>query len=104
MKSADSQLSEILGLTLRMLRNASDDEWEELQVVEARRRELITACFPLDDSIVDPRQAAEQLRQVIETGEMVAELVATARDEAGNALGELKQRRTATRAYQLVES
>jgi hypothetical protein len=100
--AGDRLLPEILELTQQMLRDASDEEWAQLQLLEQRRRKLIAACFPLDGPVSEPRQAADQIRQIIETGEMVAELASTARDGAGNALGELKQRRTATRAYRLV--
>ncbi len=95
-------LREILSLSRQMLRHASDDEWELLQQAEQRRSRLIGTCFPVKTPLADPRATAELVRQIIETGDMVTELVINARDRAGKALGKLKQGRSATRAYRQI--
>jgi len=104
MAGSKQLLSEILSLTQQLYRHAGDAQWDTLDALELQRRKLLELCFPLDDTIDDPDQAAHVIRLIMELDQQVIALARTAQQEVGEQLGRLRQGREATQTYQSIES
>lgn len=95
-------LPEILSMTEKMGEDARADDWEKVRELEQERQKLIDSCFPLDESIEDPRLAGEQIKSVLELDKQLMALAKTQQQMLSNTLAKLSQGRQATKAYQEV--
>jgi hypothetical protein len=93
-------LPQLLELGKEIYGLAQAGEWDQVRIEEMRRRDLIQACFPLDDSITDRELAFDQLQDIIRLGDEVTRLAVAAREQAAGKVSQLKLGRHATQAYQ----
>ena len=93
-------LPEILSLSQKMGEEAKGGEWEKVGELEQERQKLIESCFPLDESIEDPRLAGEQIKSIIELDKQLMALAKTQQQTLSDTLAKLSQGRQATKAYQ----
>jgi len=92
-------LEQILETSREMLALAEQDEWEQAEMLQRQREELIKKTFPLDDEVAQSEQAAAILKQIISLDGQLRRLAESRRKEIGQALGKINQGRQATRAY-----
>ena len=96
-------LQEILDITREMREQALDSAWGSVHEKEATRQTLIGHCFPLDQGIANPNQAAKSIQEIIELDRSVMSLAQLAREEMEDSFSRLKLGRQATNAYTTVE-
>ena len=95
-------LPEILRLSQNMHQQAELSMWDQVRLQEVRRQKLIDVCFPLDGSIRDKEEAADQIRSIIDLDRRIVGMLEQSRQEIGAELGRLHQGRHATRQYRAV--
>ena len=102
MHSIPSPLQHILQLSQQMLQLAEAEEWEEIVELEAARRQLIAATFPLTAEQAAIPSTVTDLEQIIELDNRLMGLCAKARRKIGSVLGKIHKGRQATTAYRKV--
>lgn len=89
-------------MTKKMGEEAGGGEWDKVRELEQERQKLIDSCFPLDESIADPRLAGGQIKSIIELDQQLMALAKTQQQTLADTLAKLNQGRQATKAYQDV--
>jgi hypothetical protein len=102
MDSIPSPLQKILQFSQQMLQLAEAEEWEELVELEAERRQLIAATFPLTAKQAAIPSTVTDLEQIIELDHQLMGLCSKARRKIGSVLGKINKGRQATTAYRKV--
>jgi hypothetical protein len=95
----DALLQQILACSREILALAQAGDWMAGQACDARRHELIQACFAPGGRFADPAAAAATLRQILDIDRQSLALGLGARDEMRAESGRLRQGRAARLAY-----
>ena len=93
-------LGQILQMSQTMLALAEQDEWEQVEVLQRDRQQLMEQALPLDPALTNPDSAAAQIKEILGLDQQITELARSQQKEIGQVLGKLNQGRAATRAYQ----
>ncbi|MCK9530859.1 MAG: flagellar protein FliT [Hydrogenophaga sp.] len=92
-------LANLLALSEAMLEHGRRGEWEDVERLEAVRRQGLEACFEKPVAAGDASTARGLLERILETDAELTALATRNRDEAGAQLAELRTGRRATAAY-----
>ena len=94
----DALLEQALGMTYRMLELAEQDQWQEVIVLEARRRGLLEQAFASMEPLSEAQ--AEQVRRILALDKGLIEASTRIRDQLGEALEQIHRGSRANHAYQ----
>lgn len=97
-----SACARALELSQQMLRAAENAEWDNVTALEAQRAQVLAAAFPTAEATAFDAASAEILRQVLRLNEEIQARAASARDECGATLEQLRKGRQAVAGYTQV--
>jgi len=92
-------LANLLALSEAMLEHGHRGEWEDVERLEAIRRQGLEACFEAPVAPADASTARDLLERVLEVDAELTVLATHTREEAGARLAELRTGRRASAAY-----
>ena len=94
------QWQTILAFSAKMMDVCRDANWEQLQSMDALRRQLMESFFkePLDADFAE--QVKNDSQQILKADQAIVELVKAARDMIPQQVNKLNQGRKAAAAYQ----
>jgi len=92
-------LANLLALSETMLEHGRQGEWEDVERLEAVRRQGLEACFATPVAAADASTARDLLERLLKVDKELTALAAHTRDEAGARLAELRTGRRASAAY-----
>ena len=93
------QLQDIIQLSRQMLSQARENEWQRVTELEARRREMVLACFQQTTPEQDSPAVATAIRDILHLNQEVAELGRRYRDQLGSEIHTHNVGRAASAAY-----
>jgi len=97
MPAREELLNSIIDMTQKMLDHAQQQEWEALNLLEEKRRTLITAFFDQQKTLSDAHQIS--IQTIIQLDEKTQQLVTTKRNDVGQSIQSLGQKRHVHSAY-----
>jgi hypothetical protein len=96
-------LNKIIELSSSMLTVARTGDWEKVQGIEQRRKELFDQTFPLDrDTITDPAAVTKQIQQIADLDKETMALMEDSRKELSGLANKISSGRHAVGAYKDV--
>ncbi len=96
--AASERVEEIQRLTQSLSDHAHAGNWDDVAVIEAKRRPLLLNLFD-GTSQLDPDTSRALLKEVLSLDEQIMSLAQQQRDELAQSLRQLGQGRTAIKAY-----
>jgi hypothetical protein len=93
------QLAAILALSLSMLDQAREGQWEEVETLDACRRKAVAACFREPASQAEAALVADYISRLLELNREITELTLAGRDQLSEEIRQLGTGRQATAAY-----
>lgn len=92
-------LANLLALSEAMLAHGRRGEWEDVERLEAVRRQGLEACFEKPVAAADAAAVRMLVERILEVDGELKTLATGARDEAAARLAELRSGRRASAAY-----
>ncbi|MFT7128484.1 MAG: hypothetical protein ACI89U_000591 [Gammaproteobacteria bacterium] len=93
------QLNQVIALSRQQLDAVKNEEWEQAELLETQRQQLLKACFeqPIAEEFVNlARLGIDKLREL---EKQILEIVEPAKEETASKLRELNNANKANSAY-----
>ncbi|MES9855307.1 MAG: flagellar protein FliT [Sedimenticola sp.] len=94
-----NDMNKALELTLAMLRLAKEGGWDQLQVMDVERRQLVEAWVEQDNPADDHRQATEIMSEMISLNKQIQQLAIAAKQQLMDDFKGLRRKRAGAEAY-----